>query len=352
MRVVVAMSGGVDSSVTAGLLHEQGHEVIGVHMRLHDRAPVGAAPGTPSKTCCGVDDALDARRVADTLGFPFYVMDLREAFERAVIDGFVSEYKTGRTPIPCVACNGVLKFKVLLARAVALGADQLATGHYARIDDRRLRAAADPGKDQSYFLWPIPADALDRTVFPLGGMSKAEVRAHAARLGLSTADKPESQEICFVPDGDHAAFVQRELGDVDGSGEIVDAAGQVLGRHDAYWKFTIGQRRGLGIALGTPAYVTAIDPLTRRVTVGFDRDLVHHGLVVGGMRWFERPDPGRTVHVRIRHRGGLVPCTVDAGDPATVRFLSPARAVTPGQSAVFYADDVVLGGGTIDRAVA
>jgi tRNA-specific 2-thiouridylase len=348
MRIVVAMSGGVDSSVAAARLVEQGHEVIGVHMKLHDLSPDEPAG---DKRCCGYDDALDARKVADRLGIPFYVFNLRDAFRKAVVDDLASEYLAGRTPNPCVQCNGVLKFRVLLARALALGADRLATGHYARIDGGRLRVAVDPAKDQTYFLYPMPPEALARTLFPLGGLTKVEVREEARRLGLITADKPESQEICFIPDGDHARLVRELHPDVDPSGEIVDEAGQIIGSHDAYYRFTVGQRRGLGVALGQPAYVLRVEPDTRRVVVGFDDRLTHHGLVVRDATWFERPAPDREIQVRIRHRGSLVPCTVGGGDPAVVRLRSGTRAVSPGQSAVFYDGEYVLGGGVIERAL-
>lgn len=350
-RVVVAMSGGVDSSVAAGLLVEQGHEVIGVHMKLHD-AP---APGPGSKTCCGLDDALDARRVASALGVPFYVLDLREAFERAVIAPFAESYRLGETPSPCVACNGVLKFDVLWKRARALGATHLATGHYARIDaDGGLMVAADAEKDQSYFLFPAAREVLRGTLFPLGGMSKPEVRAHAARLGLVTAQKPESQDVCFLPDHDHARLVAARAVE-DGSGEIVDEAGRVLGRHDGYWRFTVGQRRGLGVAVGSPVYVLRVEPETRRVVVGPDERLLEQGLLARGMSWFRRPDPGELVSARIRHRGALIPCTVEDAEgegAAILRFRAPARAVVPGQAVVLYQGEAVLGGGWIRRALA
>ena len=346
MRVVVAMSGGVDSSVAAALLVEQGHEVIGVHMKLHD-APASAAG---SKTCCGLDDALDARRVSDELGIPFYVWDLKQAFEAEVMRTFAEEYRLGRTPNPCVLCNGVLKFDVLLHRARALGADRLATGHYARItEDGRLKMAVDLDKDQSYFLFPMRPDALAATLFPLGEMSKAEVRAHAVRLGLVTANKPESQDVCFLPAHDHARFVAERFPEIDGAGEIVHESGEVLGRHDGYWRFTVGQRRGLGVAAAAPLYVLRVEPETARVVVGPEERLAHQALVATGVRWLSPPEGASSVLARIRHRGALTPVHVPVGeaDTVTVHFRAPARAAAPGQAIVFYDDYEVLGGGCI-----
>lgn len=346
MRVVVAMSGGVDSSVAAALLVEAGHEVIGVHLKLHD------AGGGEAGHCCGLDDALDARRVADALAIPFYVMDMQEAFRRAVLEPFVATYLAGGTPNPCVACNGVLKFDVLMKRARALGAEALATGHYARTGDGRLFMAADPEKDQTYFLHPVTADALRRTRFPLGTMTKREVRGHAERLGLVTAAKPESMEVCFLPDDDHARLVRERAPEVDGAGEIVDEAGRVLGRHDGYYRYTVGQRRGLGVAAGEPVYVLRIEPDTRRVVVGPDAALLHHAVEARGVNWLRRPAPHEPLTARIRHRGALVPCELEGDDPLHVRFRAPARAATVGQSVVIYARDEVVAGGVIRRVVA
>jgi tRNA-uridine 2-sulfurtransferase len=364
VRTVVAMSGGVDSSVAAGLLVEQGHEVIGVHMKLHDRVPSSAtAGGPPTRTagqCCGIDDALDARGVADHLGIPFYVLDLRDPFRAAVMDDLASSYLDGRTPNPCVRCNGVLKFRVLMGRALALGAEALATGHYARrIDDETgpvLATAVDTSKDQSYFLFPITPRALGKTLFPLGDLDKERVRAQAARLGLPVADKPESQEVCFLPDHDHARFVRESAGpDHDGAGEIVDESGRVLGRHDGYYRYTIGQRRGLGLALPSPAFVLRIEPATRRVVVTTDpAKLGAMGLAASGSTWHRLPEPGEEVEVRVRHRGARVPARVEVGADGRflVAFERPVRAVAPGQAAVVYQGERVLGGGWIDRPLA
>lgn len=343
MRVVAAMSGGVDSSVTAALLHEQGHEVIGVHMRLHDAE---VAANATSKSCCGMDEALDARSVADRLGIAFHVLDLRQAFRKAVMDDLAKTYLAGRTPNPCIQCNGILKFKVLLERALALGADALATGHYARIDDGVLHRAVDVDKDQSYFLFPMTKKALEHTLFPLGGLTKAEVRDHARRFDLLTADKPESQEICFIPDQDHARFVREHTGH-DGSGDIVDEKGRVLGQHKGYYRFTIGQRRGIGVAMGHKVYVKDIEPDTRRVIVAAPDSLWHSALDAAGWVWTRRPAPDQPVQARIRHNGGLLPATVD-GD--RVHFHQPAWAVAPGQAVVLYEGDAVLGGGWITQA--
>jgi len=346
MRVVAAMSGGVDSSVVAGLLKEQGHEVIGIHMKLHDVEEGEAGH------CCGLDDAMDARMVADALEIPFYVMDLREAFKKAVMDDFAENYRAGRTPNPCVRCNGVLKFRVLLQRAKALGASHLATGHYAKVTpEGGLYRAVDHHKDQSYFLFPATRDAFAQTLFPLGGMTKPEVRAHAERLGLVTSSKPDSQEVCFIPDDDHTRFVREHLGDPDASGDIVDEDGTVLGQHDGYFRYTVGQRRGLGIAAGYPLYVLKIQAASKRIVVGPADRLMEQGLVASGMNWFREPTNGEEIFARIRHNGGLIPATIEGTEPTTVHFQAPARAIAPGQAVVLYSGDEVLGGGWIERAL-
>ena len=348
MRVLAAMSGGVDSSVTAGLLIEEGHEVVGVHMKLHDVE--GEAGG---RHCCGLDEALTARRAAEHLGIPFYVMDLRAPFKTAVMDYFAESYRAGRTPNPCVACNGVLKFQVLLARARGLGCEAIATGHYAQIGpDGGLWMAADKDKDQSYFLFPMSREALASTRFPLGALAKPAVRALAHKMGLDNAEKPESQEVCFIPDDDHARFVREhlEVGPEQGSGEIVDEGGRVLGQHDGYWRFTVGQRRGLGVAAGQPLYVLSIDPHSRRVVLGPNDRLLHQSLRASAMRWLRPPRPEEAVSARIRHRGALHSCEIDGTeDQVQIRFQAPPRAATPGQAVVLYAGEEVLGGGWIDE---
>lgn len=358
MRIVVAMSGGVDSSVAAARLVGAGHDVIGVHLRLHDHG-ASAVPAARQKTCCGLDDAADASQVADTLGIPLYVWNLREAFQRAVIDDFVGEYLDGRTPNPCVHCNGVLKFRVLLARARALGATHLATGHYARIlhepDGPVLATATDPSKDQSYFLFPMSADALAHTLFPLGDTTKDVVRAEAAALGLATAAKPESQDVCFLPTGDHTGFVAvHGPSGLDGAGPICTEDGREVGAHDGYWRFTVGQRRGLGVAAPEPLYVLRVEPSTRTVVVGPAARLEHTVFVADRMTWGRRPADGAEVGVRTRHRGPIARARVQhlGDDTVRIALCQPLRAVSPGQAAVVYDGPRVLGGGWIRHAEA
>ena len=351
-RVVVAMSGGVDSSVAASLVVERGDEAIGVTMHL-----AGA-----SSRCCSLDDADDARRVADRLGMRFYVANYRERFQREVIDEFANAYLAGRTPIPCVACNQRFKFEYLLERARVFGAQAVASGHYARVDRdpetglRRLRRAVDARKDQTYFLFGLSQAQLAAVEFPLGELTKAEVRARARALGLATAEKPESQEICFVPDGDYASAVERARPDaLPGEGEIVDAEGRVLGRHRGIHHYTVGQRRGLGIASERRLYVTALDAERNRVVVGGERDLEGSAARVERVCWIagEAPPPGTPAQVKIRHQHAGAPARLEPGGDATlVRFDAPVRALAPGQAAVFYRGDVVLGGGWIAGAAA
>ncbi len=349
---VVALSGGVDSATAAGLLLEAGHRVVGMTMRLFDAAGTAASSGG---RCCGPRDVEDARQVASQLGIPFYVMDFSADFQRRVIDDFVSEYARGRTPNPCVRCNEHIKFTPLLEAARALGATRLATGHYARIEGepgaRRLRRAVDAEKDQSYFLFNMPRAALDEVEFPLGGLHKDEVRAHARRLGLPNADKPESQEICFVPDGDHAGFVAARS--LVRPGIIRDGDGRELGRHDGIHQFTIGQRRGLGVATGAPRYVTGIDVASGDVVVGESEALYRDALSVGELAWAgAAPASPIRAAVQLRHRHAPQPALLEPRSDGGVyiRLDRAERAITPGQAAVFYggnAGDEVLGGGFI-----
>jgi tRNA-specific 2-thiouridylase len=342
------MSGGVDSSVAAALLVEQGCEVIGLTLHL---------AGSASR-CCSLDDADDARRVAEQLGIRFYVANYTREFHAEVMLPFADAYLAGRTPLPCATCNSRFKFDHLVARARALGADEVATGHYARVgvDPESgapiLLAARDGAKDQSYFLFGLAPAQLARARFPLGELDKREVRAHARRLGLATAEKPESQELCFVPDGDTAAAVERlRPGRAPGAGDVVSASGVRLGGHAGVHRFTVGQRRGIGVAGREPLYVTALDAARNRVVVGGASELAAAGARLEGVSWIagRPPEAPLEARVRIRYRHEGAPATVEPtpGGGARVAFHEPVRALAPGQAAVFYADDRVLGGGWI-----
>jgi tRNA-uridine 2-sulfurtransferase len=359
-RVLVAMSGGVDSSVAAALLREQGYEVVGVAMRLTPEAPPSSAPRRA--TCCSYEDFEDARRVAELMDFPFYVIDLRADFAARVVGNFVSEYIGGRTPNPCVMCNREIKFDRLWSRARALEADFVATGHYAQIERDpagrfHLRRARDSTKDQSYFLFTLGQVELARTLFPLGALTKTEVRERARALGLANADKVESQEICFVPDGDYARFVERAAAPAEiRRGSIVTAGGETLADHGGVHNFTIGQRRGLGIAAGTPMYVREIRAATGEVVVGARDQLNSAGLIANQVRMVEPASfKGEQValEVKIRYRHPALPAKLRmlSDERAEVRFEHGGPAVTPGQACVFYRGDEVLGGGFIERAV-
>src|SRR5918994_4480010 len=346
MRIVVAMSGGVDSSVAAGLLVQAGHDVIGLSMQLYDQSDGSARFGS----CCTIDDLHDARRVAARLGIPHYIVNFERQFEEHVVADFVREYRAGRTPIPCVHCNGDLKFATLAERAAALGADAVATGHYARVEKHgegvaRLKRGADPAKDQSYFLFTLDQAQLSRAMFPVGDLDKAAVRSQARALGLAVADKPDSHELCFVAAGDHTTFLERRGGKPP-AGDLRDLDGKPIGRHDGVHRFTVGQRKGLGVASPVPLYVVEIDAEHGSVTVGPREALERESLTASGVNWMSGQPPRAgarvTAQIRYRHReagASLIPLD---GRRVDVTFDEPQTAVAPGQAVVFYEGDVVL----------
>ena len=362
------MSGGVDSSAAAALLRAGGHELVGFTMQLWNQRrglSVGEDGEPLPSRCCSLDDVYDARRVAEELGFPFYVLNLERDFERDVVAPFVRSYLGGETPIPCVACNSRLKFASLDRTALSVGCEKVATGHYARVryDEASgrhgLLRGRDARKDQSYFLWELTQEQLSRSLFPLGEMTKEEVREVARLHGLYVAEKRESQEICFVPDGDYAGFIDRYLeaegreGERPGRGEIVDTGGRVVGEHEGVHRFTVGQRRGLGVSRPLPLYVVRVEPESNRVVVGRDEELLSSEFTAAGVNWvaFDEPDEPFAADVRVRYRHTEAPATVTplGRGRARVRFDDPQRAVTPGQAAVFYRGEEVVGGGWIVR---
>lgn len=355
-RVAVAMSGGVDSSVAAALLLEQGYEVIGVTMQLWPRAEEYERPGDTAG-CCSLAAVEDARRVAARLGIPHYLLNFRDIFAAEVIDNFCCEYARGRTPNPCIRCNQKVKFEALLRRAEEIGADYLATGHYARLEFDRARAryvirrGLDERKDQSYFLYAMTQAQLARTLMPLGGLTKERTRELAAYYSLPVASKAESQEICFVPDNDYAAFVAQRNPAAVVPGDIVDVTGRVLGRHRGIIHYTVGQRRGLGIASDRPLYVVDIDAEGNRVVVGYEEELFRHHLTVSEINWVALPglEDSHAAEVALRYRMQAATAVIEPAEDGRVlvTFDQPQRAVTPGQSAVFYHGDTVLGGGII-----
>jgi tRNA-uridine 2-sulfurtransferase len=368
-RVAVAMSGGVDSSTAAAILCDQGYDLVGFSMQLWDqrrRGPNTAAPR--SSPCCSLEDFHDARAVAARLGFPYYIVNFEGAFEEKVVKSFVEDYCRGLTPSPCVLCNSHLKFDHLFRMGAEVRAERVATGHYARVEfdsatgRYRLLRARDLNKDQSYFLFELSQDQLARALFPLGELTKAQVRDAARRFGLDVADKPDSQELCFVPDGDYAGFIDKYLNELGGDeelrpwiapGDIVDAGGRRLGTHSGIHRFTVGQRRGLGIAHSAPLYVLELHPEERTVVVGEWRELCRRSCLVAKANWVglsELNAPRRVMaKIRSRHREAAATVSARPDGSVLVEFDSPQMAITPGQACVFYEGDIVLGGGWIAR---
>jgi tRNA-uridine 2-sulfurtransferase len=353
MRIVVAMSGGVDSSVAAALLAQQGHDVIGLSMQLYDQTDGQRQFGS----CCTLDDLYDARRVAATLGIPHYIVNFEQKFQETVVSDFFREYAAGRTPIPCVHCNGDLKFATLVERAAGFGAECVATGHYARVERDeaagryRLLRGVDAAKDQSYFLFTLTQAQLAHAVFPIGALDKTAVRAEARALDLAVAEKPDSHEICFVPGGDHAAFLQQH-GIRASGGEVRDLSGCVVGTHTGVHRFTVGQRKGLGLSSSIPLYVVGIDADANALTVGPRAALEKRELTASGVNWIsgQALTSGARITAQIRHRHKEASATIVAvdGDRVAVIFDEPQTAIAPGQALVMYSDDEVLGGGWID----
>ncbi|MDE1162084.1 MAG: tRNA 2-thiouridine(34) synthase MnmA [Acidobacteriaceae bacterium] len=363
--IAVAMSGGVDSSAVAAMLAAQGYRIVGLTLQLWNQRRLAGREGMPESVqgrCCSIDDVYDARRVAEQLSIPYYLVNAQERFEDEVVRPFVDEYLAGRTPIPCTLCNNHLKFDQLLVTARGIGADKIATGHYARnrFDDERNRwvmsRPADKSKDQTYFLFGLTQEQLARTLFPLGEMQKPAVRAMAADQGLELAQKPDSQEICFIPGGSYSQFLRAYLDEQgrelpDSAGELVASNGDVLGQHEGIHAFTVGQRKGLGISAPNPLYVLKIHPGSHQVEVGEDEQLYSRTLHANRLNWVSIAEPGEPIRVdiKIRHRHEPAPATLRVTGPDTIEatFDEPQRAITPGQSAVFYQGDEVAGGGWI-----
>ena len=354
MRVVVAMSGGVDSTVAAALMVDAGHDVVGFSMQLYDQRDTDTGFGS----CCSIDDLHDAKRAASVLGIPHYVINFQEQFKKLVTSNFVSEYTSGRTPIPCVHCNSELKFTHLLDRAVTLKAEGVATGHYVRVEkdpktgDFLLKRGLDLAKDQSYFLFGLNQEQLSQAIFPVGNYQKTSVRSYARERGLPVADKPDSQELCFVQTGEHVQFIEKHAEVQSGAGVIQNLDGETLGNHNGIHRFTIGQRRGLGIQSREPLYVLEINAATRVITVGPKRALERTSFTASNVNWIASTPPTGpiTAATRIRHRQEASSATVQRleGNRVEVCFNEPQLAVTPGQAVVWHENDIILGGGWID----
>ncbi len=363
--IAVAMSGGVDSSTVAAMLKSEGHNLVGLTLQLWNQRRLAGRPGMPETSegrCCSLNDVYDARRVAEHLGIPYYVVNQQDRFEHDVVQPFVQEYLSGRTPVPCTLCNNHLKFAQLLDTARQIGAERIATGHYARneYDPARdrwiLKRPADASKDQTYFLFGLTQAQLSRSLFPLGGYRKPDVRAIAEQRGLALANKPDSQEICFIPGGDYKQFLDAYLADrgeamPDTSGELVTTTGEVVGHHEGIHNFTVGQRKGLGMATGSPLYVIGINGADKKVVVGSSADLTSKTLRANRLNWISIPRLDGTlrllVKIRHRHESAWGTLEMSAEDEVAVTFDQPQRAVTPGQAAVFYDGEEVAGGGWI-----
>ena len=355
-KIVVAMSGGVDSTTVASMLKREGHEVIGITMQLLDYQDAEGG-------CCSFDHVVDARRASEEIGIPHYVVNFTDEFKEHVLNDYVSKYESGKTPIPCVLCNQFVKFDLLLKRALELGADYLATGHYARIEQKdgvyRLRKALDESKDQTYFLYTLGQKELSKLLFPLGGLTKKEVRELAREFNLRPAEKPDSTGVCFVPSGNYRDYLKSRNEFKESEGDIISTEGKVLGTHKGVFSYTVGQRRGLGIATGKPMYVTSIDPGRNKIVVGDDSALYRDKLLVNNLSWINnihndsKLDSTINVKAKVRYRHSASDAVVKlhSDTEALVEFTDRQRAITPGQAVVFYKDEEVLGGGWIDSVV-
>ena len=354
-RVLVAMSGGVDSSVAAAILKEQGFDVIGATMKIWPKELCGTHK---ERSCCSLRDVEDARRVCDALNIRHYVLNFEKVFQKEVIDYFTREYMTGRTPNPCIVCNEKVKFGSLLRKAEALECDFIATGHYARIGRNgfcRLRESSDKAKDQSYVLAMLTEKQLRKTLFPLGDLKKADVRKKAKTLGLCVHEKPDSQEICFVPGNNYSEFIRQRCGVSEEEGDIIDLSGRTLGKHKGFWNFTIGQRRGLRISHKEPLYVTDVNPGKNLIVVGEAFGIKKKRFKVTGINWISKktqPDFEAEVKIRYAHKKARARVRITDGAAAEVEFHEPQKAITPGQAAVFYEKEDVLGGGWIEKTLA